>query len=97
MSNGTKNGERLSLHMRDLDSSLFSEAFFVLRDCGERNRAPIGDMVTEARRIIRVLSDDPTSFRALRRREEIRVFFSGMFAGVAAVGIMILVAALCAG
>ena len=51
--NGT---EMRMIHVSDVESSVFSEAYFVLRK--KRFAHPIADMTAEARRIIREFSKD---------------------------------------
>ena len=81
MSYEIKNGERITLHMRHIDSPLFSEVYFVLRRPGG---APIGNIVAEARRVIREYTDLPPALNVRRRRRSFRAFLSGAFAGIAA-------------
>ena len=84
MSKRTEGGERLTLHMSFTGSAVFSEAYFVLRPSAKKRGEPLGDIVAEARRIIREYSDRMTPPKNLPRPKDKRSFLSGAFAGVAA-------------
>ena len=76
-----KGNEMRMIHVHSRGSTMFSEAYFVLR--GES--APMSDMVEEARRIIRRYSEEGDEFRLLRSdKRERRRFWIGLLTGIAA-------------
>ena len=89
MSKRIESGERLTLHMSSVDSAVFSEAYFVLRQRGKSKKAPMENIVAEARRVIREYSERMPSPDAQVRKNERRAFASGVLAGVAACAVVI--------
>ena len=97
MSKRIEGGERLTLHLNFAESALFSEAYFVLRRPKTKSGEPLGDIVAEARRIIREYSERMTPSAAPGRKRDSRTFLSGAFAGVAASAAVVFVFALLCG
>ena len=83
-----KGCEKRMIYIRDTGSSVFAEAYFVMRDGG--CAVPYGDMVAEATRIIRERAQ-PTKRTAARRRIDRRSFVFGFAAGIllCTVGVLI--------
>lgn len=80
MINGIKGNEMRMIHVHSPGSSMFSEAYFVVR----RETAPMSDMVEEAQRIIRRYSaGEGDELRLLRPKKDSRRFILGVLTGIA--------------
>ena len=88
----SEGSEMRMIRVRTADSRTFSEAYLVLRR--RTRRAPLGDIVAEAERIIRDC-EHRASVRPTRRRRQFTVFFLGLLCGVASTAAIVAVTLLC--